>query len=200
MGTPTRFPGGLNTSAPTTNTSEMGQLDPSKYATFFDDLFVPAAALGTFTAISGDGGLVTVATTNDLSTPQTSFVGEDSKKLFFKTKLSTSVVATGGAIAGFVDTFPSAAAGITVTVLNNVLTLTNAYDSVTDTATVTYAVNEMFEIGLSYVPGKGVAAYFNDECVARVATPTFDTTALVAGVYSNGGTLTIDYILAAKER
>ena len=94
MAIPTRFPGGLTTAAPDATLANLGQIDPTKFATFFDDLFIPAAALGTFTAIAGNGGLVTVATTKVIGTPAASFTPRASKRAFFKAKLSTSVVAS----------------------------------------------------------------------------------------------------------
>lgn len=200
MAIPTRFPGGLTTAAPDATLANLGQIDPTKFATFFDDLFIPAAALGTFTAIAGNGGLVTVATTKVIGTPAASFTPRASKRAFFKAKLSTSVVATGGVIAGFADVLGTATKGLTVSLMNGVLTLTNVYGSVSDTANVSYGVNEQVTIGLEYRPNVGVFAYFNDKAVARIPVPTFDATNLVAGVYSNGGTLTVDYFLASLER
>lgn len=200
MATPTRFPGGLTTAEPDATLANLGQIDPTKFATFFDDLFLPAAALGTFTAVAGNGGLVTIATTNVIDTPVAAFTLSGPKRAFFKAKLATSVLATGGAIVGFADALNAATKGLTVSIMNGVLTLTNAYGTVTDTANVSYAAAEQVTLGLEYRPNVGVFAYFNDKAVARVPVPTFDTTNLVAGVYSNGGTLTVDYFLASVER
>lgn len=201
MGTPTRFPGGIGTAFPTANLNNFGEPDPTKWITFFDDLLMPAAALGTFTAVSGLGGLVTIATTNVIDTPQTSFVPAASKPLLFKAKVSSPTVATVGAIGGIADVISAAATkGITVAVMNNVLTLKNCYAGTTDTAAVAYGANEQFTFGFEYRSDEGIIAYFNDVAVATLPAPTFDTTALLAGVYADGGTITADYFFAARER
>lgn len=201
MGTPTRFPGGITTAFPTSNLNNYGMPDPTKWITFFDDLLNPAAALGTFTAVDGLGGLVTVATTNAIDTPKASFVPTSGKVLLFKAKASTPTVATVGIVAGIADVISGAATkGITVSIMNNVLTLTNEYAGTTDTATVAYAVNKQFTFGFEYRSDEGIIAYFNDVAVATLPAPTFDTTALLAGLYADGGTITADYIFAAQER
>lgn len=200
MGTPTRFPGGIGTAFPTTTLNMFGMPDPSKWIVFFDDLLMPAAALGTFTAVSGLGGLVTIATTNVIDTPQTSFVPVAGKALLFKAKCSTPTVATVGAIGGIANVISAAAAkGITVSVMNSVLTLTDEYAGTTDTAAVSYAVDTQFTFGFE-ATAEGITAYFNDVAVASLPAPTYDTTALLAGLYADGGTITADYVFAAQER
>lgn len=200
MGTPTRFPGGLGTAFPTANLANFGMPDPSKWIVFFEDLLMPAAALGTFTAVSGLGGLATILTTNVIDTPQTSFVPVTGKSLIFKAKCSSPTLATVGAIGGIADVISAAAAkGITVRVFNNILTLTDEYASTTDTAAVTYAINEQFTFGFE-ANADGITAYFNDVAVASLPAPTYDSTALLAGLYADGGTITADYFFAAQER
>ncbi len=199
MGTPTRFPGGLTTAFPTTNLANFGELDYTKWITFFDDLILPAAALGTFTAADGLGGLVSVATTNQLATPKKSFLPNSTSVLLAKAKVGLAAVADGVTL-GICDSLSSPTKGITVNVDNSVLTLANRYAGTTDTATVSYGIAEQFTLGFEYRPGEGLIAYFNDVAVASLPVPTFDTTACLAGIYSDGGTLIADYVFAAQER
>lgn len=199
---PTRFPGGITNAYPTDNLRNMGQLDPTKFITFFDDLLVPAAALGTFTAVSGNGGLVTVATTNSLTTPQTSFILDDSKRFFAKAKFAIAAKAQA-AVVGFADDLSSVGAGVTVALDNGNLILTVDGSSVTtETVAVDYDAATQVTIGFEYIPNVGVFGYLNDVAVASIRdTSNLDTTtAMEAGIYSDGSTLTVDYILAAAER
>ena len=81
---PTRFPAGITNANAGENLGNLGQPDPTKFETFFEDFITPPAALGTFTAIAGPGGLATVATTNAVDTPTASFVLDPTKRFFFK--------------------------------------------------------------------------------------------------------------------
>ena len=199
MGTPTRFPGGIGTAFPTTTLANFGEPDPSKWVTFFDDLIAPAAALGTFTAIAGNGGLVTIATLNQIATPVASFLPTASKGLLFKAKFSTTL-ATGTIIAGVVDVLSAPTKGISITLLNGSLTLTNRYAGTTATATVVYADAQQVTLGFAYIPGEGITAFFNDVAVTSLPAPTFDATNLRAGIYSSGATATVDYVFTSLER
>lgn len=200
MGTPTRFPGGIGTDSPIANLGYFGEPNPTKWATFFDDLFAPAAALGTFVAVAGSGGLVTIATLNQIATPVASFLPTATKGLLYKAKFSTDTVATGSVSAGVTDVLATPTKGITVTLLNGLFTLTNRYAGTTDTATVVYTANQQVTIGFAYVPGDGITGFFNDLAVAKLPLPTFDATNLRAGIYSSGSTLTVDYVFASLER
>jgi hypothetical protein len=101
MGTPTRFPSGINTSLVTEPLAQMGQLDPSKFHTYFNDFDTFVAGDWTITEIgaggtsalgAGDGGLLVLTTDaldNDAIQAQltvATFLMESGKKAFFKAR------------------------------------------------------------------------------------------------------------------
>lgn len=199
---PTRFPGGITNASPTETLRNLGQPDPTKFITFFEDFIVPPAALGTFTAVSGDGGLATVATTMSVTTPQTSFVLDASKRFFFKAKASIADTAQA-MVGGFADDISTVTAGVTVALdAGNLILSVVGSGTTTKTVAVSYANAEQVSFGFEYIPNVGVFAYFNDAQVAAIRDMTNldDSTALEAGLYSDGSTVTVDYVLAAAER
>ena len=204
---PTRFPAGVNNSDPTSMLGWMGQLDPTKFQTFFEDFIAAPAALGTFTAIAGAGGLATVATTNTVGTPLASFnLNVANRRWFFKARLSLATVANGITV-GFGDALTATAAGVTLTVANNTATLQSFGGTALSSATTVTTVNAtMYELGFQYIPRKGVSAYIDyldgngPREILFIAANTFSSTNMIAGIRPNGATATVDYIFAAIER
>ena len=198
---PTRFPAGITNANAGENLGNLGQPDPTKFETFFEDFIAAPAALGTFTAIAGPGGLATVATTNAVDTPTASFVLDPTKRFFFKARLSLATVANT-ILVGFANDLATVTGGVTVAIANNTLTLSivGGASAGTDTATVVTANTIPYEIGFDYTPNKYVTAYLNGNPVARLPAVAFSTANLVAGILPTGATATVDYIFAAVER
>lgn len=203
---PTRFPKGITNANIGEILGNLGQPDPTKFETFFEDFIVPPAALGTFTAIAGAGGLATVATTLTVGTPLASFnLNVANKRFFFKTRLSLATI-TNGITVGFGDALTATAAGVTVTIANNVATLQSFGGTAltAPTATVVTVNATMYEVGFEYIPRKGVSAFIDvgngPYEFAFIAANTFSATNMIAGIRPNGATATVDYIFACIER
>lgn len=199
---PTRFPGGLTNADVGSNLGNLGVLDPTRIQVFFEDFIAAPTALGVSTGIAGAGGLATVATTVANDTPTASFVLDETKRFFFKARLSLATVAND-ILLGFADDLAAVTEGVTIEIANNVLTLASTIASVvvSDTATLTTADTVMYEVGFEYIPNKGIIAYVDGEVVARLAAPVSLSVAnLVAGLLPTGATATVDYWLAAVER
>ncbi len=202
---PTRFPKGITNANVGENLGNLAQPDPTKLQVFFEDFIAAPAALGTFTAIAGAGGLATVATTVTVGTPLASFnLNAPTKRFFFKARLSLATVANGITV-GFGDAFTGTAAGVTVTIANNTLTLQSFGGTALSSAVTVVTVNAtMYEVGFEYIPGKGVSAWLDTGTgpyeAAFIAATTFSATNVLAGIRPNGATATVDYIFAAVER
>jgi hypothetical protein len=123
MTSPTRFPGGLNTSEPTSATAALAMLDPSLLHTDFDDFNKFAAGDWTITEIgaggtealtAGDGGLLLItsdALDNDgvaIQRTVATFLMESTKKAFFKIRFKAAVAVESDIQVGLVnlDTTP----------------------------------------------------------------------------------------------
>lgn len=202
---PTRFPAGVTNANAGEILGNLAQPDPTKLQVFFEDFIAAPAALGTFTAIAGAGGLATVATTNTVGTPLASFnLSTANRRFFFKARLSLATVANGITV-GFGDALTATADGVTLTIANNVATLQSfGGTALSATANVTTVNATMYELGFEYVPRKGVSAYLNTGSgpveILFIAANTFSATNMIAGVRPNGATATVDYIFAAVER
>lgn len=203
---PTRFPKGVTNANVGEILGNLGTVDPTKFETFFEDFIAAPAALGTFTAIAGAGGLATVATTVTVGTPLASFnLNVANKRFFFKARLSLATVANGITV-GFGDALTGTAAGVTLTVANNQATLQSFGGTALAAAAVTVAtVNAtMYELGFEYIPRKGVSAFIDTGTgpyeIAFIAANSFSATNMIAGIRPNGATATVDYIFAAIER
>lgn len=202
---PTRFPAGITNANQGEILGNLAQPDPTKLEVFFEDFIAPPAALGTFTAIAGAGGLATVATTVTVGTPLASFnLNVANKRFFFKARLSLATVANGITV-GFGDALTATAAGVTLTIANNVATLQSfGGTALSATANVVTTNATMYELGFEYVPRKGVSAFLDTgtgpQEIAFIAANTFSATNVLAGIRPNGATATVDYIFAAIER
>ena len=119
MTSATRFPGGLNTSEPTSATAALAMLDPSLLHSDFDDFNKFAAgdwtitetgAAGTVALTAGDGGLLLITTDaldNDaewLQRVAASFLMESGKKAFFKIRFQASEATQSDIMVGLVNT------------------------------------------------------------------------------------------------
>lgn len=197
---PTRFPAGITTANVGDNLGNLATIDPTKLQVFFEDFIAAPAALGVTTGIAGAGGLATAATTIAVDTPTASFALLATRRFFFKARLSLATVANSVTV-GFADVLGTPTAGVTITIANNVLTLTNAGGSGgTSVVTVATVNATMYEIGFEYVPRQGIVVYLDGAIVTKLAATSFTATNLVAGVVSSGATVTLDYIFAAIER
>jgi len=196
MATPTRFPGGLTNASPTAVLANLGQLDPTKFITYFDDFLTPVISTG-IVSVAGEGGQVTVATTKQVGTTSASFKLSTTKQFFFKCRASLAAVAQTLAV-GFSDNFASHAHGVCISITGTTLTL--KIDGTTSTATISTTNDVMFELGLSYNSRDGVVVYLDDSPVLRASPTAFDTNLSLAGAYVSGTTATVDYVFAAVER
>lgn len=98
---PTRFPGGINTTWPHWAMAMMGQPDPTRFITDFDDFItytatdwlITTVGTGTRALVAGHGGLLAV--TNSAAAPDANyyqratgdFLPAAGKRIFFKTRL-----------------------------------------------------------------------------------------------------------------
>lgn len=120
---PTRFPGGLNTSTPTSAMAALSMLDPSLLHTDFDDFntylstdwtATEIGAGGTQALTAGDGGLLLItsdALDNDgvaMQRTVASFLMESTKRAFFKIRFKCAKATESDIMAGLViaDTTP----------------------------------------------------------------------------------------------
>lgn len=194
----TRYPGGVTNVKSTNALGNMGQLDPSKYITWFDDY----VSTGT---VDGAGGLTTAATTVVLGPPKKSFVGNLLKGMWAKASFSLATVAANSATLGFADVLSAPTKGVYVTLSGgNLLTLTiKGVGTSTATIPVAYANAQMVTLGLAYVPNShAVYAFFNGKAILAIHDVTnFDqVTNLLGGLVPTGATATVDYLFLAQER
>jgi len=230
MGTPTRFPGGLNTTALPNAMAQMGQLDPSKFHSFFDDfdLFlatdwtITKTGTGTTALTSGDGGLLLL--TNTAAAPDaiwmqlvaSSFLMAANKKAFFKCRFKVSDATQSVIQMGLVitDTTPLDAtdgiyfqkddgdAQIDVFVRKNATTGSISATNVGTLVSDTYITLAWYYDGVD-----SVKFYINDalaETLDGTSTYLPDAVLAVSLGIQNGEAvaknMTVDYIFAAKER
>lgn len=199
---PTRFPAGVTNANVGTVLGNLGTVDPTKLQIFWEDYIAAPAALGVSTGIAGAGGLATVATTVPNDTPTACFVLDETKRFFYTARISMAAVAQT-ILVGFANDLAAVTDGVTISIVNNTLTLsaTVASAAVTDTATLTTVDATMYEVGFEYDPRKGISAYVDGEVVARLSADTDIPTAnLLAGLLPTGTTVTVDYQFAAVER
>lgn len=200
----TRFPNGVTNVVSENTLGAMGQLDPTKYFTVFDDLVLDPTAWGTLTAIAGDGGLATIATTVPAVTPVACFNLDTTKELYMKVKLSLAAIATTSLLIGFADDLATPTVGAYLTLVNGVtLSLVlNGAATTSKSVTVAPGAATQFTVGFAYTPNKGFKVYLNDTVVmSQTDITNLDTTTdMIFGVYGTGTTTTLDYLFAAEER
>lgn len=119
---PTRFPAGITNANDVETLGDMGQPDPTKFHTFFNDFDTFVAADWTVTETQagatqaladGDGGLLLLtnsAADNDVNAIQLAFetfVVDTTKRLFFKCRLKVNDAINSSIIVGLVDIMTS---------------------------------------------------------------------------------------------
>lgn len=226
----TRFPSGVTNANPYSALGNMGQPDPTKFHSFFDDFdrylasnwTVTLIGTGTQALTAGDGGLLLLTNTaadDDQITMQNTvatFLMEAGKRAFFKTRFQISDATQSDFQVGLVvtDTTPLDATDGIYLMKDDGDTQLDVYvrkdattgsNSATNVATV--VANTMMTMGFEYDGKETVAFYFNDVKVSSLsATSTYlpDTTLAVSISIKNGEavakTMTVDYVFAAKER
>ncbi|MCV9940913.1 hypothetical protein OIU35_31570 [Boseaceae bacterium BT-24-1] len=202
--------------------------DPTSAHVVFDDFDTYTAADWTVTEtqagatqaiVAGDGGLIALvnsaanADINAIALANLTFNLSDGKAFWAKARLKVDDITNSDILFGLVDTMTAfnpangvylfkAAAAATMR-----LSLEKA-SAVTNTAFAAPGASDTFAtIGISYDPDAGVvSAYLNDVVVLRQSTltnmPIVDLT-LAVGVRNGTAaarTLTVDYVMAAKQR
>lgn len=226
----TRFPNGVTNANQNGNMQNLGQLDPTKFHTFFDDFDTYLATDWTITETgtatqaltAGDGGLLLVtnsALDNDASFQQlttATFLMAANKRAFFKCRFKVSDATQSDVQVGLIvtDTTPlDATDGIYFQKDDgdaqiDVYVRKDATTGSTSATNVGTLVSDTFiELGWAY-DGKSATKFFiNDVHVSTLdSSSTYlpDTTLNVSFGIQNGEavakTMTVDYIFAAKER
>lgn len=226
----TRYPNGVTNVTQENTLGFMGQLDPSKFHTYFNDFdtytatdwTVTAVGTGTTALTAGDGGLLLVTTSAaapDSRAAQllpASFSFTPGKRMFFKiaaavSNATLSVFQAGlilndttptDAIDGIYFLKPAATANIGVFVRRDATT-----GSLSNTNVGQLVANVMTSYGWAYDGRETVAFFINDRQVASLPITSVnspDVDMAVSFFIGNGDavarTLTVDYIFAAKER
>lgn len=230
MGTTTRFPFGVTNVTKQVPTGMMGQPDPTKFHTFFDDFDTYTAADWTVTETGvatqaladGDGGWLLVtnaAADNDASFSQKvgeSFLLEAGKKAFFKARFKVSDATQSDFVIGLqiTDTTPlDATDGVYFQkddgdALLDVYVRKDATTGSTSATGIATVVSDTFlTVGWYYNGVDEVAYYVNDVQLGHLdGSSSFlpDTELTVSFGIQNGEavakTMTVDFIFAAKER
>jgi len=226
----TRYPSGVTNVTQENTLGFMGQLDPSKFHTYFNDFdtYVPAdwvvTAVGTGTTalITGDGGLLSVVTSAaapDSRAAQlvpASFTFTLGRRMFFKIACSVSNATLSVFQAGLIvaDTTPNDAtdgiyflkpagtANIGIFARRDATT-----GNLSNLNVGTLVAAAMTTFGWAYDGKDQVSFFINDRQVGSLAITGVnspDTDLTVSFFLGNGDavarTLNVDYILAAKER
>lgn len=226
----TRFPSGINNATLNSALSNMGQLDPAKFHSFFDDFdrylasnwTVTLIGTGTQALTAGDGGLLlltnTAADDDQISMQNTvaSYLMEAGKRAFFKARFKISDATQSDLQIGLVvtDTTPldgtdgiyfmkdDGDAQLDIYVRKDATTGSTSATNVATVVSDTYMT-----VGWEYNGKDEVGFFVNDVKVSSLsATSTYLPDAALAVSFSikNGEavakTMTLDYIFAAKER
>jgi hypothetical protein len=235
MPSPIRFPSGVTNAARRGTLRMFGDMDPTKYHTFWDDfdnfeadqwVITRVGTTPTETCVSADGGrlLLTMAATDD-SSDSLQWSGDDNaavnetfkfvagKKLWFKSRLQVSDITQSDFVMGLqiTDTTPLA-------VTDGVYFRKDDGDSDLDfvviknsTATTTtisgvLANNTDIDLGFYYNGINAIEIFINDvQRGTSVVTNLVDDEELAISFHMQNGeavakTMSIDYILASKER
>lgn len=226
----TRFPNGVTNASPYACTGNMGQPDPTKFHTFFDDFdsylatewIVTESGDGTQVLTAADGGtlVITNAAADDnsvfIQNAIASFLPEAGKRMFFRARFKVSDATQSDFQIGLVvtDTTPLDAtdgiyfqkddgdAQLDVYVRKNATT-----GSVSATNIATVVSDTYMTAGFEYDGKESCRFFVNDvQLTTLSASSSFlpDTTLNVSFGIQNGEavakSMTLDYILAVKER
>ena len=226
----TRFPNGVTNSSDIAFFADMGQLDPTKFHTYFDDFDYFTAGDWTITTTEagagdatealtdGDGGLLLI--TNDAADDDNDFLqkkGESfkfvaGKRLWFKTRFKVSDATQSDLVIGLqiTDTTPLAVTdGVYFLKADGSTTvncLVTKNSTSTTTAAATLASDTFITLGFYYDGASTIQIWADDLVVATSVTTNLvdDEELTISFGIQNGEavakTLTIDYILAVKER
>lgn len=202
---PTRFPAGITNANDGETLGNMGQPDPTKFQTIFDDfnLGVGNWTVATTAAAAGQGGLLLMTGTTTPAVVQTPLASVGvllGKRAFFKAKLALASATDTSIIFGLTDDADVPTNGIYVTVVNQTLVLTVGTTSTVAVA-VTYTTNSV-DLGIELRPNGDVLAYFNEEIVARTSDSAIvpENTAFLFGISSTTDNATLNYLLSVVER
>ena len=226
----TRFPNGVTNVGDIAFFADMGQLDPTKFHTYFDDFDYFTAGDWTITTTEagagdatealtdGDGGLLLI--TNDAADNDNDFLqkkGESfkfvaGKRLWFKTRFKVSDATQSDLVIGLqiTDTTPLAVTdGVYFLKADGSTTvncLVTKNSTSTTTAAATLASDTFITLGFYYDGASTIQIWADDLVVATSVTTNLvdDEELTISFGIQNGEavakTLTIDYILAVKER
>lgn len=227
MAAPTRFPSGVTNVTPTDPLGQYGLPDPSAWHTYFDDFDLYVAADWTVTEVGvatqaladADGGelLITNAAADDNSSFSQkvgeSFLFEAGKRLVFKAKFQTSDATQSDLVMGLqiTDTTPL---DVTDGVFfqkddgDALLDFHVEKDDVATTSTGIATLSDATDVIVAFAyDGKSEIKVFVDgvHVASSVTTNLPDDEELTVSFGVQNGeavakTMTIDYILVAKER
>ncbi len=225
----TRFSKGVTNARPNTSLAYMGQPDPTKFNTYFDDFntflasdwVITAIGIGTTALTAGDGGLLLVTTSAAAPDSRShqlavaTFTFTAGKRMFFKaagtlSNATLSVLQLGLVVTATTPTDatdgiyflkPAGTDNIGAFVRRDATTgnLSNTAIAVATTAYTSY--------GFEYDGKETVTFFINDVAVGSLPCTSVnspDATLAVSFHLGNGDavarTFSLDYILAAKER
>lgn len=190
---PTRFPGGLTTSTVNDPTGAMGQLDPTKFHTFFNDFDTfntgdwainEIGAGGTSALGAGDGGLLVLTTDaldNDaiqIQNTVASFLMASGKQAFFRCRLKIEDATQSDLLVGLAaldSTVFDVTDGIFFQkddgdALVDFYVQKDASTGRTSTVGITSMANDTFiELAWHYDGSQWVTAYVNGVLTARLS-------------------------------
>lgn len=230
MGAPARFTAGVTNASPGSLMAQFGMPDPTKWHVWFDDFDTFTAAEWTITTTEagassaseaitpGDGGVLLV--TNDSADNDADFFqGAETfrlaagKKLFFKTRIRTSDATQSDIVIGLqiTDTAPlDVTDGVFFLKPDDAATLNFLVEkdntATTQAAVTTLANDTWVDLGFYYDGKSTFGVFVNDVQVASVAStnmPDDEDLAVSFGIQNGAAaakTLSVDYILVAKER
>lgn len=199
---PTRFPAGVTNANEGENLGNLGQLDPSKFHTRFDDFDFLATGAWTATTtaiVAGDGGIATITAGGSLLSTASWQVNEGLRQ-FFKARVSLTTPAAIG-LLGLVDN-ATPTTGVFLSFSGGSYTLQVGPEANTVTAEYPFTADEFVDVGFEHDPHTNkVYLYLNNQRVASLPDSTIPTDIdllIIANVEGADGSL--DYIFVATER
>lgn len=227
--TVTRYPSGVTNVTAENTLGGMGQLDPTKFHTYFNDFdtflasdwTITAVGTGTTSLISGDGGLLSVVTSAAAPDSRAhqitvaSFTFTPGKRMFFKTAVTISNATLSVFQAGLIaiDTTPTDVTDGIYFLKPAATTNIGAFvrrDATTgniQNLNIGQMTTDLTSFGFYYDGRETVEFYINDRIAASIPATAvnFPDIAMAPSFFLGNGdavarTLNVDYIFAAKER